>query len=118
MTKRRPKNNPKPPQPSSSVAASDPTTSATVPGDDSSPPRTLASTKAMLERLPSLSRILSVLMLLLGIFAVGALFYKVMAGFFVPLFLAALLVVIFRPVHDWIYVQTRESVDWPLHRPR
>tara|TARA_R110002073_G_scaffold7245_3_gene41342 strand:+ start:1062 stop:2774 length:1713 start_codon:yes stop_codon:yes gene_type:complete len=61
----------------------------------------------MLERLPSLSRILSVLMLLLGIFAVGALFYKVMAGFFVPLFLAALLVVIFRPVHDWIYVKTK-----------
>ena len=49
--------------------------------------------------LPSLSRILSVLMLILGICAVGALFYKVMAGFFVPLFLAALLVVLFRPVY-------------------
>lgn len=55
------------------------------------------------ESLPSLSRILSVVMLILGIIAIGALFYKVMAGFFVPLFLAALLVVIFRPVHDWIY---------------
>jgi predicted PurR-regulated permease PerM len=49
--------------------------------------------------LPSLSRILSVVMLILGIVAVGALFYKVMAGFFVPLFLAALLVVLFRPVY-------------------
>lgn len=49
--------------------------------------------------LPSLSRILSVVMLILGILAVGALFYKVMAGFFVPLFLAALLVVLFRPVY-------------------
>ncbi|TWU56693.1 putative inner membrane protein [Rubripirellula tenax] len=56
--------------------------------------------------LPSLSRILSVVMLILGIIAVGALFYKVMAGFFVPLFLAALLVVIFRPVHEWIFLRT------------
>ncbi len=56
--------------------------------------------------LPSLSRILSVVMLILGIIAVGALFYKVMAGFFVPLFLAALLVVIFRPVHQWIFRET------------
>ncbi len=53
--------------------------------------------------LPSLSRILSVVMLILGIMAIGALFYRVMAGFFVPLFLAALLVVIFRPLHTWIY---------------
>jgi predicted PurR-regulated permease PerM len=52
---------------------------------------------------PSMARILSTVMLILGIIAVGALFYKVMAGFFVPLFLAALLVVIFRPVHTWIY---------------
>ena len=53
--------------------------------------------------LPPLSRILSVVMLILGIFAIGLLFYRVMAGFFVPLFLAVLLVVIFRPAHDWIY---------------
>ena len=59
--------------------------------------------KNLLNRLPSLSRILSVAMLLLGILAVGALFYRVMAGFFVPLFLAALLVVIFRPVNDFIF---------------
>lgn len=57
--------------------------------------------------LPSLSRILSVVMLILGIFIVGILFLRVMAGFFVPLFLAALLVVLFRPVHQWIYVKTR-----------
>ena len=50
---------------------------------------------------PSLAKILSVAVLILGIIAVGAIFYKVMAGFFVPLFLAALLVVIFRPVHQW-----------------
>ena len=48
---------------------------------------------------------MSVVMLIFGILAVGALFYRVMAGFFVPLFLAALLVVLFRPVHEWIYVR-------------
>ncbi len=53
--------------------------------------------------LPPLSRILSVVMLILGILIVGVLFLKLMAGFFVPLFLAALLVVIFRPVHQWFY---------------
>lgn len=57
----------------------------------------------LLQGLPSMARILSIAMLILGIIAVGALFYKVMAGFFVPLFLAALLVVIFRPVHEWIF---------------
>lgn len=56
-------------------------------------------------RLPSLSRVMSVVMLMIGIVAIGALFYKVMAGFFVPLFLATLLVVIFRPVHEWIFVR-------------
>ena len=57
----------------------------------------------LLGALPPLSRILSVIMLILGIVAVGVLFYKVMAGFFVPLFLAVLLVVIFRPVYVWIF---------------
>jgi predicted PurR-regulated permease PerM len=52
--------------------------------------------------MPSLARILSVVMLILGIVAVGVLFYRVMAGFFVPLFLAVLLVLIFRPVHQRI----------------
>ncbi|MEM9367505.1 MAG: AI-2E family transporter [Planctomycetota bacterium] len=58
-------------------------------------------------QLPSLSRIMSVVMLIFGILAVGALFYRLMVGFFVPLFLAALLVVIFRPVHDWMLVRSR-----------
>ena len=59
----------------------------------------MAVSSPALPPLPSLSRILSVVMLILGILAVGALFYKVMAGFFVPLFLAALLVVLFRPIY-------------------
>ncbi len=35
------------------------------------------------------------------ILLLGFVFYRVMAGFLLPLFLAALLVVIFRPVHRW-----------------
>ena len=54
----------------------------------------------MLGSLPPLSRILSVVMLIAGIVVVGVLFFRVMAGFFVPLFLAALLVVIFRPIYQ------------------
>ena len=49
---------------------------------------------------------MSVVVLVIGILAVGALFYRVMAGFFVPLFLAALLVVIFRPVHQLLFEST------------
>lgn len=52
--------------------------------------------------IPTMARILSVVMIILGIVAVGVLFYRVMAGFFVPLFLAVLLVVLCRPVHEWI----------------
>ena len=58
---------------------------------------------------PSLSRVVSVIMLVLGTVAVGALFYRVMAGFFVPLFLAALMVVIFRPLHQWLYTRLGQN---------
>ncbi|MGB1815299.1 MAG: AI-2E family transporter [Rubripirellula sp.] len=68
----------------------------------------LTSQPPALPPLPSLSRILSVVMLILGILAVGALFYRVMAGFFVPLFLAALLVVLFRPVYLHILKRCKE----------
>ncbi|QEG40555.1 AI-2E family transporter [Roseimaritima ulvae] len=49
----------------------------------------------------SISRLISVAVLIVVIVAIGILFYRVMVGFFVPLFLAALLVVIFRPLHTW-----------------
>lgn len=56
----------------------------------------------LMQSIPTMARLLSITMLILGIVAVGVLFYRVMAGFFVPLFLAVLLVVLFRPVHQWI----------------
>ncbi|MCD0462697.1 AI-2E family transporter [Roseiconus lacunae] len=51
--------------------------------------------------MPSMSRVLSVIVLLAGILVVGMLFYKVMVGFFIPLFMAAALVVIFHPMQAW-----------------
>ena len=56
---------------------------------------------SIMEKIPSLARVTSVVMLVVGILIVGMLFYKVMVGFFIPLFLAAALVVIFRPIDEW-----------------
>jgi predicted PurR-regulated permease PerM len=50
---------------------------------------------------PAMSRIVSFSVLVGILIAVGVLFFKVMAGFLLPLFLALLLVVMFRPLHRW-----------------
>jgi predicted PurR-regulated permease PerM len=49
-----------------------------------------------------MSRLISLIVLLASIVIIGALFYKVMIGFLVPVFLAAVMVVVFRPLHRWI----------------
>ncbi|MGH7136304.1 MAG: AI-2E family transporter, partial [Pirellulales bacterium] len=54
-----------------------------------------------------MARVLSFVVLVAILLVMGALFFQVMAGFFVPLFLAVLLVVMFRPVHRWIVVRAR-----------
>lgn len=46
-----------------------------------------------------MSRLMSLIALIAVIVVIGLLFYKVMVGFFVPVFLAAVLVVVFRPLH-------------------
>jgi predicted PurR-regulated permease PerM len=48
-----------------------------------------------------MARIVSLVVLIVILLAVGGLFLQVMAGFLLPLFLALLLVVIFGPLHDW-----------------
>ncbi len=48
-----------------------------------------------------MSRIVSLVALVVVVLVVGALSYKVMASFLLPMFLAVLLVVIFRPLHQW-----------------
>ena len=58
------------------------------------------------------NRIVSFGLLLAVILITGFVFFKVMAGFFLPLFLAALLVVLFYPLHRWIlkHVQGRKKI--------
>ena len=62
-----------------------------------------------------MARYVSFAILLTVLIFVSIVFFKVMAGFLIPLFLAALLVVIFSPLHDWIleklshYKQLREK---------
>ena len=48
-----------------------------------------------------MSRMVSFFVLLGILLAVGVLFFKVIAGFLLPLFMALLLVVMFRPLHRW-----------------
>ncbi len=48
-------------------------------------------------------RVVSVIVLVAMLLLLGALFFPVMAQFVLPLFLAAVLVVIFQPLRDWFY---------------
>ncbi len=49
-----------------------------------------------------MTRIISFAVLIAFIILVGLLFYNVMIGFFVPVFIAAVLVVVFNPLHRWV----------------
>jgi len=53
-----------------------------------------------------MTRLISLAVLIAIIIVIGLLFYKVFIGFFVPVFLASVLVVVFRPLHDWVLVKT------------
>ena len=54
-----------------------------------------------------MSRMISFLILVIIILGIGFLFYRVMIGFLLPLFLAALLVVMFRPLHHWYLIKCK-----------
>lgn len=54
-----------------------------------------------------MTRIVSLVVLVLCLLAIAGLFFWVMARFLLPLFLAAVLVVIFRPVHTWLTAKCR-----------
>ena len=54
-----------------------------------------------------MSRLVSFFVLIGIIAVIGVMFYRVMAGFFVPLFLAGILVVIFQPLHRWLLRRLR-----------
>lgn len=48
------------------------------------------------------ARIITLIILTVFVIALGFLFIEVMIGFLLPLFLAVLLTILFRPLHDWI----------------
>lgn len=54
-----------------------------------------------------MSRYFSFLVLLAAIILLVILLYRVMSSFLVPIFLASILVVIFRPTYDWILVKVK-----------
>lgn len=54
-----------------------------------------------------MSRLISFAVLIAIIIIIGLLFYKVLIGFFIPVFLASVLVVVFRPLHQWMLEKTR-----------
>lgn len=56
-----------------------------------------------------MSRLMSFVVLIGVIAIVGFLFYRVMASFLLPLFAAAVLVVIFHPIYRWMLVKTRRK---------
>lgn len=52
-------------------------------------------------------RVVSFIVLLAILLLTGSVFYRVMLNFLVPLFLATVLVVIFKPLHEWICSKIR-----------
>ena len=62
-----------------------------------------------------MARIVSFLVLVAILVVIAAVFIRVMAGFFVPLFLAALLGVIIQPLYRWLLAaQVAFYLVWPL----
>lgn len=49
-----------------------------------------------------MARYISFAVLLAILILIGVLFYKVMIGFFIPVFIAVVLVVVFQPLHRWV----------------
>ena len=54
-----------------------------------------------------MARIISLVVLIAILLAIAGLFFRVMASFWLPLFLALLLVVMFGPLHDWFSAPMR-----------
>jgi predicted PurR-regulated permease PerM len=88
------------------------TQDSTTPAEELAPTQTSATNSGSHRLTPTipqtkLSRYVSFALLLAIIILLGIIFYEVMAKFIVPLFLSALLVCIFRPLHRWILKKVR-----------
>ena len=94
----------------SSPAASDPTQQPGITENETpeNAPVRLTETGESPEEPSVFARYFSFFMLLGVIILVSFLFYEVMVGFFVPLFLALILVVIFRPLFIWILPRCKD----------
>jgi predicted PurR-regulated permease PerM len=53
------------------------------------------------------SRIVSLVILVVICLVFGVLFFRVMASFLLPMFLATVLVIVFRPLHEWITMRSK-----------
>lgn len=95
---------PDPHQMQPAASASQPANKAPVSSAGGTPSRIVEPSLPMAQ---PVARYFSFVFLLGVIGLVGMIFYWVMARFLIPLFLAALLVVIFRPLHRWMLQQTR-----------
>jgi predicted PurR-regulated permease PerM len=56
-----------------------------------------------------MARYISFAVLLAILALIGILFYKVMIGFFVPVFIAVVLVVVFQPLHRWVLKKVKNK---------
>ena len=55
-----------------------------------------------------MARYISFVILFALLIVIGVLFYRVMIGFFVPVFMAVVLVVVFRPLHRWVLAKVKD----------
>ena len=103
--KKKPRRTPKDPklQPESAESPPEP-----VPADEPESVEDLAKGSS----LGQLPRVISLIVLASVVLLTGILFFKVMASFLVPLFLAAVLAVIFEPLHKWSLVKLPERNYW------
>jgi predicted PurR-regulated permease PerM len=55
-----------------------------------------------------MARYISFAILFAILIVIGVLFYRVMIGFFIPVFMAVVLVVVFRPMHRWVLAKVSD----------
>ena len=69
--------------------------------EQQTPSQTAAPKANGLQGMQAVPRVISLIVLVAVVLLIGVMFFKVMASFIVPLFLAAVLAVVFKPLHEW-----------------
>lgn len=72
------------------------------PGNPHSINEVVAQAAPITSTMPSIPKVISLIVLVAVLLGISILFFRVMATFMVPLFLAAVLTVVFRPLHVWV----------------